>query len=477
MLLPLYVDLDGTLVATDTLWESMVTFVKQHPMQAWRLLWWVRRGRAGFKAALASGVKVDPEGLPYRKEVVEYIQDRKKQGGRVMLATAAHQTIADAIALHLNCFDGIIATKDDGVNMAGKIKAHAIRSHAGGDFAYLGDHMIDIPVWRDAQECILLSTSQRKSEKLVKSLGRPFDYVIESVAESFLMVLPKALRIHQWVKNILLFIPIILAHHLDDGLAWQKTGIGFLAFGCAASSTYLLNDLLDISADRRHLRKRHRPLAAGLLSIPTALMLASIGLVLSFMIGALGVSWLFGVMIIGYTGTSIAYSTRLKRYPVIDVLMLAFFYVYRLVAGAVAADIYLTTWLLAFAAFLFVSLGCLKRVGELTLWHATKSSQPMKNGRGYVAEDLLMVAMFGVNAGFLSLLVLALYLNSAEVVTLYRSPFMLWGVVAVFLYWLMRVWLLTWRGEMHDDPVLFALRDRASRWAGIVVLIFVLSAF
>ncbi|MBP6945658.1 UbiA family prenyltransferase [Patescibacteria group bacterium] len=476
-LLPLYVDLDGSLMATDTLWESLVLLIKQRPKSLLRLPQWLARGKAGFKAALAAQVMLDASTLPYREEVVAHIREHKAKGGRVILATAAHETIAKQIATHIACFDAVLASNTV-INLAGRMKAEAIQAHAQGRFAYIGDAHVDLSVWEVAEERLLVVHTSLQKQTLTKEIGKTFDHYFEaSSRKKSVSILMRAMRLHQWSKNALLFVPVLLAHRWHDPLVWRQTIIAFVSFGLAASSIYLMNDLLDLAADRRHPRKRFRPLASGELSIPLGLLLAAGCFMLALLGSGLGVSVAFMGMIVGYVLATLVYSVWLKRIPIVDVLALAFFYVYRLVAGAVAGGIFLTPWLLAFAAFFFVGLGCLKRVGELTVWRDTrKTGLTLANGRGYVIDDLVMLALFGVNAGFLSLLVLALYINSQEVASLYHRPGLLWGVVAVLVYWVMRVWLLTWRGTMHDDPVLFAMQDKASRLVGALAILCLLLA-
>ncbi len=470
--LPLYVDLDGTLVCTDTLWESLVLLTKKRPAALLRLPAWLWAGKASFKEALAQVVTPDADTLPYRAEVLALLKTRHEEGGKIVLATAAHEKIATRVSEHLGCFDAVLSTQES-TNLTGTSKAEAIKSHANGPFAYIGDHQVDIPVWHMAKECLVVVHGSLDKQSLTQKLGKEFDVsIFIEKTKNTQTILVRALRLHQWAKNILLFVPLILAHQFYNGSAWQRAVIGSISFGLMASSIYLVNDLFDLAADRRHPSKRQRPLASGALPIPKGFLLAISCFILAVVGGWAGVSFIFAMMLVGYALTTVLYSSVLKRIPVIDVLALAFFYVYRLVAGAVATGVVLTPWLLAFAAFFFVSLGCLKRVGELTLWrNLPPSDQPIDTGRGYIADDLSMLALFGVNAGFLSLLVLALYINSVEVVSLYTHPLLLWGVVVTLLYWLMRSWLLTWRGKMHDDPVLFALQDTASRWVGIAIII------
>lgn len=474
MPLPLYVDMDGTLLATDSLWESLLLLLKHHPRTLWQLPVWLLRGKAGFKAMLATMVAVDVEVLPYRRSVVALIEERRQRGANVVLATAAHERVARAVADHLGCFDDVLASTEE-CNLSGSNKAEAIQAHARGAFGYIGNDEMDVPIWRLAEERLVVVPRVRGAARLQVAVGQPFQQVFEDQLDGPVRLFLRAMRVHQWAKNILLFIPLVLAHRVTEPGVWGRALLAFSAFSLTASSIYLLNDLLDLSADRRHPYKRTRPMASGALPIPWALLGASV-----FLAVALSVAWTllsptFFVILLGYIGATLVYSFALKRLPVVDVLMLAFFYVYRLVAGAVATGVVLTPWLLAFAAFLFVSLGCLKRVSELVLHQKEKMVEKL-HGRGYLLDDLALVMMFGVNAGFLSTLVLALYINSQEVVTLYHRPELLWGVVIVLLYWLMRVWLLASRGVVHDDPVLFAIRDRVSRMAAFLAFICLLFA-
>jgi 4-hydroxybenzoate polyprenyltransferase and related prenyltransferases len=322
------------------------------------------------------------------------------------------------------------------------------------------------------EERVAVVSSRGVASRLCAEVGQDFHSVIErGDGVGWFLLFARAMRVHQWAKNVLLFVPFILAHRVAESIAVSQALTAFLAFSFTASGIYLLNDLLDLSSDRRHPRKRLRPMASGALSVPSALGASFVLFGLAFVGSWVLLSKAFVGILFGYVVTTLLYSFFLKRLPVVDVLMLAFFYVYRLVAGAVATNVVLTPWLLAFAAFLFVSLGRLKRVSELVLLQATNTKEARPHGRGYLLQDLSLLTGFGINAGFLSTLVLALYINSQEVVTLYRDPRLLWGVVIALLYWVMRLWLLASRGEVHDDPVLFAIRDWVSRGVALFALL------
>ncbi|HSA59930.1 MAG TPA: UbiA family prenyltransferase [bacterium] len=272
------------------------------------------------------------------------------------------------------------------------------------------------------------------------------------------------IRPHQWTKNLLVFIPIIMAHRLASRDLLLNAGLAFAAFSLCASASYILNDWRDIERDRSHPKKRHRPLASGAVSVPAASLLAFF-----LLAGAAGVTLLlprdFAWVLSVYVFFSAFYSLALKRAVLMDVMVLAFFYALRIFAGAVAIGVEVSSWLLAFSIFIFFSLALLKRYSELAFLSKEEGSL---TGRGYRKGDLDSLAMLGTASGVLSVLVLALYVSSAEVTALYSHPRALWLLCPVMLYWVSRVWLLAHRGEIPDEPIVFALRDRASYVVGLL---------
>ena len=464
---PLYVDLDGTLVATDTLWESCLLFLQRHPLSAWRLPAWLARGRAAFKHELASRVTLQPEALPYRPEVLGLIAEARARGAEVILATAADRAVAQLVAEHLGQFDAVLAS-DGASNLKGKRKLEAIRRHAGErPFAYVGNDGADTPILEAAAVPFLAAASPAFARALTHRL--PALRVIgEPTGRSRALV--RLARPQQWVKNILVLVPLLLSHKVLQLPRLGAALAAMLAFSLCASAVYVVNDLFDAHADRLHPRKRRRPIAAGEVTIPQASLLAGALVVLALLLSVLVLPPMFVGVLALYFATSQAYSLALKRIAALDVIVLAGLYALRLLAGAVAADVAISAWLLAFALFFFLSLAYVKRYTELDMLRG-RGADTVAN-RGYTVPDLELVRSVGPASGYLSVLVLALYTSSDAVRALYPSPHFLWFLGPVLLYWITRVWLLAHRGEMHDDPIVFAVKDRTSYIvAGVAVLI------
>lgn len=468
---PLYVDLDGSLVATDTLWESLWSLLRTRPSDAWRLPLWLVRGRAGFKAALSEAVSLDPAGLPYRSEVVEYVRRERAAGRTTVLATAAHQRIAGAVAGHLGLFDAVLATGDgpgSGHNLKGGAKLAAIERHRaelglreGDGFEYIGNSHADLPIWRRAGRVTAVGPGASLSRVLRNLEG---DLRVLPAARGGLRVWAKACRVHQWAKNALIFAPLLLAHDLTDVGRIAAVTLTFAAFCGIASATYLLNDLLDVEADRQHPRKCRRPIAAGTLPIPAAMALASGLLVASFGASIVLLDWACTAMLGVYLALTLGYSLYLKQLLFVDVLVLAGLYTHRILTGGVAAQTIVSEWLLAFSTFFFLSLALVKRSIELPTLR--DSGRDQLGRRAYEADDLPMVETMGIASGYISILVLALYVSSDYVRGLYGRPELLWLLCPVMLWWITRVWFLARRGQVADDPVLFATTDPASYAAG-----------
>jgi 4-hydroxybenzoate polyprenyltransferase len=283
-----------------------------------------------------------------------------------------------------------------------------------------------------------------------------------------------ALRVRQWVKNLLLFVPLLLAHAVGDPQAWLAAVLGFVAFSLCASAAYVVNDLVDREADRVHPTKRDRPFASGALPPLAGFVMAPSLLLIAFAVAWLALPALFLVALATYVIVTLAYSFALKRMAIVDVLVLAGLYALRVLAGGAATDIPVSEWLLAFSMFFFLSLALLKRYAELRLIELAPGASLA--GRAYQADDLALLRTTGPSAGFISVLVLALYVTSPEVVVLYQRPALLWLVGAFLLYWVLRIWTRAHRGEMHDDPVLFAARDRASYVVAVLTGITLLAA-
>lgn len=468
----LCVDLDGTFSQTDTLVELLLMLVKQSPLSLFLIPFWLLKGKAHFKAEVARRVHFDPAKLAYNAELVAWLRTESEGGRRIVLASGADERIVSAIAAHHGFFEAVLAS-DGRRNLTGRAKAAELRERFGR-FAYIGNAKVDIPVW-EAAEAALLSTRSPELERVL-SRRLNFERVFRPVvAPSRAKLWFKALRVHQWVKNALMFVPIVLAHQLLNLEKLGTVAIGFIAFNLCASSVYLLNDLLDLGSDRAHPTKSLRPFAAATLPLEHGIAAIPLLLVASFGL-AIYASPAFAAVLALYYLVTVAYSFDLKRRALIDVFTLASLYTLRIIAGAVAADVELSPWLLGFSIFLFLSLGIVKRVAELESGRARGIR--LLAGRGYQIDDFAMLQMLGVASGYASVVVLALYVSAPDSKLLYRHHQLLWLFAPLVLFWISRVWLVTHRGEMHDDPIVYALKDPASRIVAVLAAaIFALAAF
>jgi 4-hydroxybenzoate polyprenyltransferase len=465
----LAVDLDGTLLRTDmlheTLWDTMASTWHAPLLIVSGLL----GGRAALKRVLAQRATIDVSTLPYDAEVVAFAKDWKARGGRVVLVTAADQQIAEAVAAELGLFDAVHGS-DGNRNLKGASKAaFLVERYGKGGYAYIGDAFADLAVWRDAAHGIvrsrsgrLLARAQAVQPNIAPLPGPGPDW------RSYFM----ALRAHQWLKNLLVFVAVLAGHRFESDIL-MRAGAAFVAFSLIASSVYLLNDLLDLGADRAHPRKRNRPFASGRVPISHAppLLIALLG-------GGLAIAaWLgpafFGTVLVYYAATT-AYSLKLKRLPVIDVSVLAGLYTLRVVAGGIVADIPLSVWLIAFSLFLFFSIAAVKRQAELV--DAARLGGLQIRGRGYRADDVPLVSQMATSSGYVAVLVVALYVTSDTVARLYSQPAILLGICPILLYWVSRMTLMAHRGQMHDDPLVFAARDRVSLCCALVIGVLVVVA-
>lgn len=459
--IPLVVDLDGTLTPTDTLHESLIHIIKCSPAQLLRLPLALLKGKAAFKDAIASHADLDPAQLPYRQDLLDYLRSEKEKGRSIILATAAHTTIAKRVADHLGLFDKVLAT-DSACNLKGVAKLQSIREEVGEKFSYAGDCAADLPIWKSASSAILVGTDSKTADIVKGSTVIEREFARGQVS---LKVWLRALRVHQWLKNLLLFIPLLTAFSFQDPGKFITMCIAFLAFSFAASGTYILNDLWDLGSDRQHPRKRNRPFASALLPIHHGFGVSAGALILAFALSAF-VTPGFVLMLLLYVVLTTTYSWVLKTYVLIDVLMLSLLYTLRILAGSVAVAIPASSWLLAFSVFVFLSLALVKRCAELvSLKDAGKDGT---RGRDYRVTDLVVLWPMGVGAALSAVVVFGLFINAPETQARYASPQLLWLVAVGLIYWLGRLWVKTSRGEMHDDPVVYAIKDFGSR---IVVLL------
>jgi 4-hydroxybenzoate polyprenyltransferase/phosphoserine phosphatase len=460
--MPVCVDLDGTLIRSDLLLESLLLLIKRNPLYLFLVPFWLLRGKAVLKDEIASRVELNPAALPYDQEFLKWLQAARAEGKSLWLCTASTRSLADKVAAHLGIFDGVLAS-DRNVNLAGSNKAAQLVERFGeGGFDYCGNEHRDLLIWQHAHGAIVVRGGTRLEQEAARR---------SNVVQSFpsrsrpLKALLRALRPHQWAKNVLIIVPLLAAHRVSDHAAVIAGLAAFVAFSLCASSVYLLNDLLDLEADRAHARKSKRPFAAGDLSILAGLLMAPCLLAVAVMIAAFLPPKFWLVLATYYTLTC-AYSFVLKGKVLIDALALAGLYTLRIIAGSAAVLVALSFWFLLFSVFLFLSLAFVKRFAELEALR--RVGRLRAAGRGYHVEDLPLLQSLGTAAGYLSVLVLALYINSPEIQALYGEPKVIWILCVLMLYWVSRVWMLAQRGQMHDDPVVFALKDWQS--LGIAVL-------
>jgi 4-hydroxybenzoate polyprenyltransferase/phosphoserine phosphatase len=464
MNLPIVVDLDGTLTPTDTLVESLLKYMRKSPLNLFRVVGLGRQERAVFKSHIADHTSISGELLPYNEPFLKYLKEEKAKGRRIVLATAAHRSIADAVSSHLDIFDDVLAT-DGTHNLKGKEKLAAIHESLGEHFVYAGNSRADIPIWKECKHAILVGVPSQvaRSIKRQVSVEREFKWPAPD-----LKVLMKALRVHQWLKNLLLFVPLLTAINLSSFSRLLHVMVAFVAFSLAASSTYIFNDLLDIENDRAHPRKCNRPFASGQLSI-TAGVIMSVVLMVVAVTMALSLSQGFFFMLLLYVIMTVFYTLVLKEIVLIDVLMLSLLYTWRILAGSIATPVATSFWLMAFSVFIFFSLALVKRCAELVAMD--EKGKMGTYGRDYWVEDLRVLWPLGVGAALAAVVMFGLFISAPETRIGYATPDMLWLVAIALIYWQSRLWVMTSRGQMHDDPVIFAITDKGSQ---IIVLFMVI---
>ena len=450
--LPLCVDLDGTLVRSDTLFEGILVLLKKAPWYIFVLPFVLLRGKAFLKSYLAKRANIDFSLLPYNTELIEFL--KTQQGRDIVLCTASNKLIAEGVAKEVGIFNEIISSGD--VNIRGEKKAEILENKYGvKKFDYIGDAPCDWSVFRSANKQYLVSSSSH----LIKKAKRDFSNIeffplkIDKKKEIFCM-----LRCHQWVKNLLLFVPVLAAHQLLHLPVILNVFYAFLIFCLCCSGVYIVNDLLDLENDRKHFKKRLRPFASGALPLKWGFVLGPSLLLLSFVL-SLFLPFNFSITLLAYLMITSVYSWYVKQKAIMDIIVLACLYTIRIIAGGSASDIFVSPWLLAFSLFMFLSLACVKRVSELKL---NTDRISLVAGRGYTPEDMPIISQFGTSSGFISVLVLALYINANALEHLYARPWMIWLCCPFILYWIARIWLFTQRGLMEQDPVLFAVKDKIS---------------
>lgn len=458
------IDLDNTLVRTDLLIEASVQYLKGNPLRIFRLIGWALSGPLTIKKNLEKRIHIDASILPYDQKVIELIQSFKAQGERVMLASASPISWVQGVSNHLKLFDGALGT--DTENLKGLKKYQAIVEKFGtSEFLYVGDHRSDLEIWKNCKNGIVVNGSSSVIAAL--KMAGVSSQIINS-RTSLVKAITKLLRIRQWPKNALLFLPVLAAHTFNSQYIFELL-CGFFAFSFAASSVYIFNDLFDVNSDRRHHSKKFRPIASGEISYLNSLFLFLAMVLLSFGLGVFA-GMAFVNVVLAYWFLNLFYTLYLKRQVVLDILILSGMYTIRLYAGAAITATPISNWLLAYSTFFFFGLACVKRYIELLRLKGTQAT-----GRGYSFEDADIVRILGVGSGLISILVLLLYIQSPEVAQLYQDLSYMWFMVPIMLFWNARLWVLTGRGEVDDDPVIFALKDKWS-WLCLIGLALTLGA-
>lgn len=458
---PLAIDLDGTLIAADLLWEGLFLLLRRNPLYLFMVPVWIASGGpARLKQEIAARVVLDASSLPYRDTVVERIRLERAKGRKIILATGSPQPFAEAIAAHLGLFDAVHAT-ENGTNLtAARKRALLVDRYGEAGFDYAGNSRPDLHIFDAARQAIVVAPDRAAGQ-----WAREHNAEIIAKPKTGWRTVVKMLRVHQWLKNTLIAVPVILSHEYFNPVMMMQCVIAFIAFSATASAIYIINDFFDLPLDRQHATKCKRPFASGALSIPFGLKSVAVLLGIAVLAASL-LDPLFWLVLGGYLVATTAYSLSLKRMLLIDVLTLAGLYTMRILAGAAATGTGVSFWLLAFSVFFFLSLALVKRFVELKDTEIEEGKRLA--GRGYRREDFEVISQAGLGAGFAAVLVLALYIDSDAVKAMYATPWMIWPLAPLVLYIILRIWVLARRGEMHEDPVVFIMRDwRSQMMAGL----------
>jgi 4-hydroxybenzoate polyprenyltransferase len=466
------VDLDGTLINSDLFFETFFIFVRKQPFRIIELLIWLFHGKSYIKRRLADQVDINVSSLPYNAKLLDWLNIQASGGAKLVLATASDQRIARKIADYLKIFDYVFGTET--YNLSSKQKCKILVANFGeGGFEYVGNSSADLQVWPSAS-IIHVVNPEFGVLSALKNIG-PIQTLLEN-RPNYFGALFKTMRFHQWSKNLLIFVPLLASHRLLEFPLILAGFIAFFSFGLCASSVYILNDLFDLPYDRAHPTKCNRQLAAGAFPIFHAALLVPLFLITSFSLAFFYLPIKFVALLLAYYILTLGYTLWLKRLVMIDVITLAMLYTTRVLAGAAAMMLVTTFWILAFCMFIFLSLAFVKRYTELRNVKQRKNQTSIP-GRGYQSDDLYLLTSLGGASGYTSVLVLALYINDMSSAALYHDSRWMWLACPLLMFWLSRVWLLAHRGEMYDDPIVFALRDNVSRWVGLIfLLVFVLAA-
>lgn len=454
--LPLCVDLDGTLVATDTLFEGLMAALRRRPWVLLLLLPWLLRDRAAMKARLAGLAPPEVAALPVRDEVLAYLRDAGREGRPVVLVTASDRGVAEAVARHVGGFDEVLAS-EPGDNLKGLRKRARLDERFGMQgYEYLGDSAADWPVWAGAAcgSSVGLSAPDRQRLEALAPGGRHFD-APRARAASWL----RALRVHQWVKNALVFLPLLASHRFLEPALQTHAMLAFASFSLLASAVYVMNDLVDLEADRTHPVNATRPFANGELPIWSGLLAAPVLVAAAFALST-ALAPAYAALLGLYLVANLVYTFALKRVAIADVVLLAMLYGLRVLAGGFATGIVVSPWLIAFSLMFFMNLALLKRYADLC--GVGRAPGREVAGRGYAIGDAPLLLALGPACGVVASLVLALYAQSDAVRALYPRPTVLFALIPLLLFWIGRFWFRAHRGEVRGDPIVFAVTDPTS---------------
>jgi 4-hydroxybenzoate polyprenyltransferase/phosphoserine phosphatase len=485
---PLCVDLDGTLVKSDTLVDTVIVLARQSPLSVLQFPKWIAEGKASFKRKVSLLASIDVVHLPYNQPLLEYLRQQHAEGREIYLATGADTLLAERVAAHLGIFAGVLAS-DGSVNLTGHNKLAVFRERFPQGFCYIGNARPDVPLLTHCVQPMVANPHRSLSAGLRSAKVAPVRCFDDSVAPAKAWL--KAIRLHQWAKNVLIFLPVLLAHVRAVGPNVAAV-LAFFSFGLAASATYIVNDLLDLEADRHHPRKRRRPFASGDLSpfagVATAAIFFAVSLGIAFLLPRIVVALSPGFVghgqgsflgwLIVYVISTTAYSLRLKRMVLVDVITLSGLYTVRILAGSAASGVPVSPWLAAFSIFFFLSLAFVKRFSELEgmrLRSEASGTISVVKGRGYRLSDIEQIRSFGTSSGYASVAIFLLYVFEVSK-GLYPHSTRLWLLAPVLLLWISRLWLQASRGDLHEDPVVYAITDKRSLLLGVIVVGIVLSA-
>jgi 4-hydroxybenzoate polyprenyltransferase/phosphoserine phosphatase len=468
--IPLIVDLDGTLINTDLLHEGFLIFLKKNIFNLFLCLIWLLKGKTILKKNIAEQVDIPYKLLPVNKSLVEFLKKESEGGRKIILATASYQSQAVEISKLIPVFDEIVAS-DDLINMKGEQKRKLLVEKFGEKgFDYVGNSKSDLKIFASCRFSYLVNPSVLLTKKTANLSDLKNTWHITKTSGYTII---KSIRAYQWIKNLLIFIPLVTSHTFHSITPFLNGLMAFLSFSFIASAGYIINDLMDLNADRTHPEKCRRPLASGELSIVSGIITGVLLICASFIIASTQNIYFIGILLL-YFFCSIVYSLFLKKLVLYDVFMLAMLYSIRIFAGGIVIDVPLSFWLIAFSAFIFLSLALVKRYSELIQINDQTSLEI--RGRQYSLQDINLLEIMGIVSGFMSIVVLSLYINSKEVTLLYTNPKVLWALSILFLFWISRIWHKAIRGEMTDDPILFAIKDKSSYFIfGLVTLIIAIS--